>query len=145
MRFGVPKMVKTIDMQEMRYLNLFEKITKVRTRFCFSYNNVIMFAVPQNLLARSLGRDARNIKKIHQILGKKIKVVPIPRGAEDMKEFIQKIVNPVEFKDVELKDDKVVLTAGSRNKAALIGRSKRRLHEMQKIVHDFFGKEFKII
>ena len=31
-------MVKTIDMQEMRYLNLFEQITRVRTRFCFKYN-----------------------------------------------------------------------------------------------------------
>ncbi len=138
-------MTRTIDMQDMRYLNLFEKITRVRTRFCFNYNNMIVFGVPGPLVLRSLGPDAKNIKKIHHILGKRVKVVPLPQGSKDLKIFIEKIVTPVEFKDVEIKDNQVILTAGSRNKAALIGRNKRRLLEMQKIIHDFFGKEFKIV
>ena len=138
-------MINTIDMQHMRYLNLFEKITRVRTRFCFKYNNMIMFAVPEKLISKSIGPDVRNIKKINAIIGKKIKVVPIPHGVEDAKIFIQKVVSPVEFMDLDVKDNEVLLKAGSRNKAALIGRNKRRLHEMQKIVHDFFGKEFKIV
>ena len=138
-------MINTIDMQHMRYLNLFEKITGVRTRFCFRYNNMVMFAVPEKLVLKSIGPGVRNIKKINAIIGKKIKVVPIPRGVEDAKIFIQKVVSPVEFMDLNVRDGEVFLTAGSRNKAALIGRNKRRLHEMQKIVHDFFGKEFKIV
>lgn len=138
-------MINTIDMQHMRYLNLFEKITRVRTRFCFKYNNMVLFAVPEKLVLKSLGPNVINIKKINAIIGKKIKVVPIPRGVEDAKIFIQKVVSPVEFMDLDVKDNEVLLKAGSRNKAALIGRNKRRLHEMQKIVHDFFGKEFKIV
>ena len=138
-------MTKIIDMQDMRYLNLFEKVTKVRTRFCFKYNDAIMFGVPAPLVLRSLGQDAKNIKKMHHIIGKRVKVVPLPKGTEDIKVFIEKIVNPVEFKDVEVKDNEVILTAGSRNKAALIGRHKRRLLEMQRIIHDFFGKEFRIV
>ena len=61
------------------------------------------------------------------------------------KMFIIKIVAPVEFKDIDVKENEVILTAGSRNKAALIGRNKRRLIEMQGIIHDFFGKQFRII
>lgn len=132
-------------MQEIRYLNLFGKITKVNTRFCFKYNNNLMFGVPQRLVLKSIGQNGENIKKINEILGKRIKVIALPRGTQDVKIFIRRIVNPVEFKDVEIKDDEVVLTAGNRNKAALIGRNKRRLHEMQKIIHDFFGKEFRIV
>ncbi len=138
-------MTNTIDMQEMRYLNLFEKITKVRTRFCFKYNNAIMFGVPKKLVLKSLGQDARNIRKINEILRKRIKVVPLPHGIGDSKIFIGHIVSPVEFRDLEVKGGEIVLTAGSRSKAALIGRNKRRLHEMQKIVKDFFGKEFRIV
>ena len=138
-------MINTIDMQHMRYLNLFEKITGVRTRFCFKYNNMVMFAVPKKLILKSIGPNVKNIKKINAIIGKKIKVVPIPHGVEDVKIFIQKVVSPVEFIGLDVKDNDVLLTAGSRNKAALIGRNKRRLYEMQKIVHNFFGKEFKII
>jgi len=138
-------MTKTIDMQEMRYLNLFEKITNVRTRFCFNYNNNIMFGVPKPFVIKSIGPDAQNLKKMNNIIGKRIRVIPLPTGTNDLKVFIEKIISPVEFQSVEIKDNEVVLTAGSRNKASLIGRDKRRLIEMQKIIHDFFNKEFKIV
>jgi hypothetical protein len=39
----------------------------------------------------------------------------------------------------------LVLTAGSRNKAALIGRNRRRMIELNKILEDNFGKELKIV
>ncbi len=138
-------MVRTIDMQHMRYLNLFGKITKVNTRFCFNYNNAIMFGVPRRFVLKSIGQNAENLKKINHILGKRIKVVAIPNGVEDAKYFIKNIVSPVEFKNLEVKEHEMILTAGSQSKAALIGRNKRRLHEMQKIVHDFFGKDFRVI
>ena len=138
-------MVRTIDMQHMRYLNLFGKITKVNTRFCFNYNNAIMFGVPRRFVLKSIGQNAENLKKINHILGKRIKVVAIPNGVEDAKYFIKHIVSPVEFKDLEVKEHEIILTAGSQSKAALIGRNKRRLHEMQKIVHDFFGKDFRVV
>ena len=132
-------------MQDMRYLNLFSKITHVDTRFCFKYNNAIMFGVPKNLVSKSLGEEGKNIRKINEILRKRVRIVALPEGTKDIKIFIQQIVNPVTFKDIELKEDDIILTAGSQSKAALIGRNKRRLLEMQKIVKDFFGKEFKIV
>ena len=45
----------------------------------------------------------------------------------------------------DLAANEIILNAGMQSKAALIGRNKRRLLEMQKIVHDFFGMEFRII
>jgi transcription antitermination factor NusA-like protein len=138
-------MAKVIDMKEMRYLNLFEKITHIRTRFCFDYNNAIVFGVPKPLVSKSIGPEAQNLRKINGIIGRRIKVVPLPQSTKDIKMFIEKIVAPVEFKDIDVKENEVILTAGSRNKAALIGRNKRRLIEMQGIIHDFFGKQFRII
>ena len=138
-------MTKTIDMQGMRYLNLFEKITQIRTRFFFYYNNMIIFCVPRNLISRSLGKDNSNLKKLNNILKKKIRIVSIPLGIQDAERFIQAIINPVTFKEVEIKEDEIIITAGSQNKAALLGRNKRRLLEMQKIIGDFFNKELKIV
>ena len=132
-------------MQDMRYLNLFRKITKISTRYVIKYNETLIFCVPKNLLSKAIGEKGRNIKKISEILGRRIKVIPIPKGIEHIKPFIEAIVSPVTFKDLEVKEDEVILTAGKQSKAALIGRDKRRLHEMQKIIKDFFGKEFKII
>ena len=138
-------MVNIIDMQDMRYLNLFRKITGVSTRFCLKYNEKIIFFVPRNLIPMALGENGRNIREMSEILGKKIKVIPGPKGIGDVKIFIRSIVDPVKFKDLEIKGNEIILNAGSQSKAALIGRNKRRLLEMQKITSDFFGKEFRIV
>lgn len=138
-------MTKTISMQDMRYLNLFGKITQVSTRFCFSYNNQIIFCVPRNLISRAIGENGRNVRKINEILGKRVKVISKPNGAYDIKKFIGDIVSPVTFKDLEVVEDEIILTAGNQSKAALIGRNKRRLLELQKISKDYFGKELRIV
>lgn len=137
-------MANTIDMQEMRYLNLFENITKVRTHFCFKYNEAIVFCVPRHLVLRAVGENGRNIKQLSEILGRRIKVVAAPNGIEDAGSFIKSVTNPVTFRNLEVKDNEIIV-AGGNNKAALIGRNKRRFLEMQKIVKDFFKKEFRII
>jgi transcription antitermination factor NusA-like protein len=97
------------------------------------------------LISKAIGENARNIKKISEILGKRVKVIPTPNGIHDIKKFIENIVSPVTFKDLEVVENEIILTAGSQSKAALIGRNKRRLFELQKILHDYFGKEFKIV
>lgn len=137
-------MVNTIDMQEIRYLNLFEKIMRVRTRFCFKYNDAIVFCVPKHSMAKAIGEGGKNIRKMSQILGRKIKVVIAPNGIEDLGDFVKAVINPLTFRNIEVKDNEVIVTGGS-NKAALIGRNKRRLLEMQKVIKDFFGKEFRVI
>jgi transcription antitermination factor NusA-like protein len=138
-------MVNTLDMQDLRYLNLFEKITGIRTHYCFEYNNVVIFCVPRELVSRALGPDLINLRRISEIVKKRIKVIPIPNNSQDIRRFIELIVSPVTFKDLEIGADEIILNAGSQSKAALIGRDKRRLIEMQKITKDFFKKDFRII
>ncbi len=138
-------MVNTISMQDMRHLNLFGKITQINTRFCFSYNDSIIFSVPGNLVSKAVGENGRNVKKMNEILGKKIKIVSFPSGIKDGRKFIEAVVSPTTFKDFEFNDREVIITAGSQSKAALIGRNKRRFFELQKIIQDFFKRDLKII
>ncbi|MEK6913373.1 MAG: hypothetical protein AABW47_01750 [Nanoarchaeota archaeon] len=138
-------MVNTINMQDLRHLNLFSQITKINTRFCFEYNRGIIFCVPRELVNRATGENGTNIKRVSEIIGKRAKVIPSPRGIYDVKSFIENIVYPVTFKGLEIKGNEMILTAGIQSKAALIGRDKKRLLELQKIIKDYFGKELKII
>jgi len=139
-------MVNTINMSDMRHLNLFNQITRIHTRFCASYNGAIIFCVPRELVARAIGEEGRNVKRLSEILGKKIRVIQCPRGLQDVRGFIGILVKPVIFKDLEIRNNEIILTAGNtQTKAALIGREKRRLIEMQKIVKDFFNKDFRIV
>jgi transcription antitermination factor NusA-like protein len=139
-------MANTINMQDMRHLNLFSQITRIQTRFCVKYNDAIIFCVPKEFVMRALGRDGINIRRMSEILGKRIRIIPGPRGLYDARGFIQTIVKPVIFRDIEIRGDEIIITAGNiQTKAALIGRNKRRLMELQKISKDFFGKELKVI
>jgi transcription antitermination factor NusA-like protein len=109
------------------------------------YNKTLIFAVPKNLLNKALGEQGRNIKKMSEILGTKVKIIPSPRGIHDVKPFIENIIKPVTFKSLDVKGNEMIITAGSQSKAMLIGRNKQRLIELQRIVKDYFGKELKII
>lgn len=138
-------MVNTLDMRDLRYLNLFEKVTGIRTHYCFDYNNAVIFCVPREFISRAIGPDSRNLKRISEIIKKRIKVIAVPKNPQDIRKFIEMVVSPVTFKDLEIAENEIVLNAGAQSKAALIGRDKRRLIEMQKITKDFFKKDFRII
>lgn len=132
-------MIKTLDMQFIRYANLFGKITNIRTNHCFEYNNMIVFAVPRVFVGKAIGINNENLKKLSTILKKKIKIVAIPDGKEDIENFVSVIVNPVKFKAISLKDNEVIINADVPSKASLIGRNKVRLNEMQNILEQYFG------
>ena len=136
---------KTLDLTLIRYLNLFEKITKVRTDSCFIYNNILFFAVPRGFVYRAVGEQGRNIKELSQIIGKRIKVIEKPEGDSDSGKFILDIISPVQPKNIDISTKEVVITAGKLNYNALIGRDKQKFKELQKIIEEYLGKELKIV
>jgi NusA-like KH domain protein len=138
-------MIKTIDMKIIRYLNLFSKISRVSPKHCFDYNSTLVFVVPKSKVKQAIGEESSNLKKMSGIIGKKIKVVASPRDIGDAENFVSTIVSPLEIKSVEVDGNELIINAGQQNKALLIGRNKRRLDEMKKIIKDYFGKEVKVV
>lgn len=140
-------MVGTIDMQLMRYINLFSKITKVSTTKCFIYNNQIVFVVPKVQVSIAIGKGAENIKKLNSILRRKIKVVAMPvvdsssvnEESGEIGKFVEAVVSPVEFNKVEIKENSLVINAGRQSKATLIGRGRQREKELSNVLKNFFN------
>ncbi len=130
----------------MRYINLLDRASNVRTKKCFVYNNTIFFAVPKNLVSRAIGPSALNVKKIQENLGRRVRIIAEPENVWDAMRFVKDLVNPNKFKSLEIKDNCFILTAGSnQNKAILIGRDKRRLEELKSIIFDIWGMDLKIV
>ena len=134
------KMAGVIDMQLMRYINLFAKTTGVQTTKVFVYNNQIVFAVPKSKVSAAIGRGAINARKLNDILRKKIKVVAMPTvdSNDEIGKFVGEVVAPVEFNKIEVKEDSVVITAGRQSKASLIGRGRQREKELADVLKNFF-------
>ena len=132
-------MIKVLDMRFIRYANLFGKVTGIRTNHCFEYNNTIVFAVPREFVMRSIGRNNENLERLNNLIGKKIKIVAVPNGREDIENFVSVITKPVRFKGIEIISDEAIISAGSQSKASLIGREKIRLNEMENVLGQYFG------
>jgi len=132
-------------MQTMRYINLLDRTAHVKTRKCFVYNNAVIFAVPRAFMAKAIGPDAEHIHAIQDKIDKRIRVIEEATGIENVQKFVSDVVAPITFKSIELKEGFLVLTAGSQSKAALIGRNRRRLIELDQILKDTFGYNLKIV
>ena len=135
-----------IDMKAMRYINLLDKVSHVKTNKCFQHNNSIFFAVDKRDVSRAIGIGAINTRIIQEKIGIKVKIIREPEGVSDLKRVVEDIVSPVIFKSIELKDNCVFITAGNnQSKASLIGRDKRRYEELKKVISDLFNFDLKII
>lgn len=132
-------MVKVLDMQFIRYANLFSKVTQMATNHCFEYNHTIIFVVPRNLVMKAIGPNNMNLRKLSDVIGKKVKVIAAPKGIEDLNGFVSIITYPVKFKSIDIKDREAVINANIQSKASLIGKEKARLSEMENILGQYFG------
>lgn len=133
-------------MQKIRYLNLLDSTSRVKTTNCFLYNNTIIFAVPRHMVSQAIGPDAINIRKLQERLGKKVRIIPDSESPADIERFVSTVVAPTKFKSIEVKENTLFITAGStQSKAALIGRNKHRLEELDRIVQDVFGFGVRIL
>ena len=133
-------------MQTMRYINLLDRASNVRTSKCFIYNNAIIFAVSKNKISKAIGHGASHIRDLQEKLGKKVRIINEPRGLEDAEKFIREIVSPAKFKSLDIKDNVLVVTAGSvQNKAALLGRNKKKLAELRNILLGTFDLDLKVV
>ena len=132
-------MGKEIDMQMMRYINLFENICHTTTSNCFVYNHHIVFAVPKSKVSNAIGRDGVKIKKVGEILRKKIKVIEMAKDEADIENFVSSIIAPLQFTKIEIKPDReMIISATKQNKAALIGRNRVREQELEGILKRSF-------
>ena len=134
-----------LDLQMIRYINLLDNVSRVKTSKCFIYNSIIFFAVPRSLISKALGPNASNLRMIQDKLEKKVKIIGEANGVEDAVRFVKDIVAPVKFVSAEITNNVFVLNAGSQSKASLIGRNRRREEELQQIVKDTFNIELKIV
>lgn len=136
----------SLNMQTIRYINLLDRTSNVKTSKCFTYNNNILFAVPKSMVSRAIGPNAINIRRMQESLGKRIRIIAEADGIGDAERFIRSIVEPINFKGIEIRDGELVINAGgTQSKAGLMGREKKRMEELAQIIKDTFSLELKIV
>jgi transcription antitermination factor NusA-like protein len=139
-------MTKTLGMQYIQYMNFFNKCVGVRSKHCFSYNGTLIFVVMPKFVRQAVGENGNNIRMLSLRLRKRVKIIGAPNGVEEIERFISSIVYPIKFKKATIEGDELIINAPPQSRAALIGRNKFRLEELENILGEYFGvKKLKIM
>jgi len=133
------KVLAKLDIQKIQYMNIFEKIMKIKAKYCFTYDNTIIFTVPKKHVTKAIGKNAQNVNKLSERLNRKVKIVATPTSSIDLDYFISVIIFPYKFKRLSLQNHELTIFSAPREKAALIGRGKKRLKKLSEVLERFFN------
>ena len=126
------------DITVMNYMKLFENITRAKLRDCIS-NEQLIFVVEENEIGKAIGKNGSNVRRLEGMLNKKIKIVEF---SPDVKQFIRNFVMPLQVNDIT-EEGGVINIAGpdTKTKGLLIGRDRKNLDNLKKIVSRYFKVE----
>ncbi len=134
----------TLDIESMKLLSLFEKITRSRVKDCVVEKERILFIVQPNEIAKSIGKHGSNVKRLEQVLKRKIKIVEFN---PDIKRFINNLAHPAKIQDIVLEGDGVyvITAADSLSRGMMIGRGGSMLRWYEDVIRRYFPlKELKV-
>jgi len=117
-----------LDMDTIRYINVFESITGVMVKDCIvnEEKNKVTFVVNEGQIGIAIGKNGMNVKKVQNALNKQVELLEF---AKDPKKFISNVFRPVKIKEIEIKEDngkKVAYVSFDDNRVGMI-RSKMKV------------------
>jgi len=133
-----------LDQDTLGLSSLMERITRVRVKDCFKDDDdeTIYFIVHRGEMGKALGKGGVNVKKVQQILDKKIRVIEYN---DDLAAFVRNVIYPVEVEEVKVDENTVIIKdSRKKTKSLLIGRESRNLNILKRAVRRFFNVEVKV-
>ena len=125
------------DSEIMKLMTLFESMTRAKLKDCI-LNERLLFIVEGNEIGKAIGKKGSNIKRLENMLNKRIKVVEF---SPDVLQFIKNLLYPLQTSGIENNDDVIVIQADTKTKSLIIGRNQQNLKNLISIVKRFFDIE----
>ena len=127
----------------MKLMTLFESMTGAKVKDCIA-DERLMFIIEENEMGKAIGKNGANIKRMENMLKKKIKLVEF---SNDVLQFVKNMIYPIEA--LEIKNEDGIVTIHGKDtgsKAMLIGRERQNLIHLNDIVKRYFDvKEIKVV
>jgi transcription termination/antitermination protein NusA len=127
----------TYNAELLKIMTLFETITRSRVKDAFvDDNNLLTFVVSDVEIGKAIGKNAANVKRLENMLKRKIKIVAFNPSAT---EFVKNLVYPVTNIETELVDKTIMLKGpDAKTKGFLIGRNQSNIKNTLNIVKKYF-------
>ena len=121
----------------MKIISIFESVTGAKIKDCI-LNERLLFIVEENEIGKAIGKRGINIKRLEDMLKKKIRVAGF---SPDVLQFIKNLLYPLQTTNIENNDGIITIRADTKTKALIIGRNKQNLNNSIAIVKRYFDIE----
>lgn len=127
------------DLALMQYMSLFENITQAKIKDCILNDDVLIFVTAENQAAKAIGKHGSNVKRLQDILKKKIKIVEFD---QDKLKFIKNFIAPLRATEIN-EENNVISIKGqdTKTRGLLIGKNAKNLETLKSIVKRYFDFE----
>ncbi len=131
-----------LDKDKIQKINLFENLTNSRAKGLLD-NEKITIIVEKGEIGKAIGKKGKNIKMLEKLMHKKLKIIEY---SEDPVRFVGNFIYPIEAEDIKLNNNFIEINLkDKKTKGLLIGRERKNLNELTKLVAEYFNLEIKII
>ncbi len=86
---------------QIRLIAAFESVTGVLAKDCIFDNRNAVFVVDENLVGKAVGKGGQNVKKLQNLLGRRVEVIGY---ADDPVRFLKNIFHPAHILAVNVID-----------------------------------------
>lgn len=125
----------TFDEQTMRYVGLFQDVTRTTVVDCIDAGDRLIFVVKEGDIGKAIGKRGENVAKLKRLMNKDIHVVEY---ADVPEKFIANVFRNYDVKkvDIEQRGDvtHATVTVDSSKKGRAIGKDGRNLRVSRDLI-----------
>jgi N utilization substance protein A len=125
----------TFTEETLRYISLFEKVTKARVRDCMETEDKLVYVVDPGQANRAVGKGGENVIRLKNTTGKNIQVIEY---SDDAEQFIKNVFYNYGVQSVVIENRGTIVhatvTVDPTVKGRAIGKSGRNLKIARDIV-----------
>ncbi|NLK26297.1 MAG: NusA-like transcription termination signal-binding factor [Euryarchaeota archaeon] len=126
----------TFTEDTLRYINLFEQVTRTRVKDCMEAGDKLVFVVEPGQANRAVGKGGENVIRLNKQTGKNIQVVEY---SDDPEKFIRNVFYNYKVQKVVIEDRgnivHATVTVDPQVKGRAIGKNGRNLKIARDIVN----------
>ena len=131
-----------LDRDKIQKINLFESLTNAKVKELTDEDKITII-VDEGEIGKAIGKNGKNIKMFENMLHKKIKIVEF---SKDPLKFTANFIHPAKAELIQLNNNNIEIKAKDRKtKGLLIGRERKNLNELEKLLKEYFKLNIKII
>lgn len=132
--------IKKYDLGLLRYMDLFEQITRFRPKDCFVMDNTIFYLTDRGKTRIAIGHQGKNIKEMRKALDKHIKIV---EWAENPEGLVRSFLFPIRPSELYISDEtgsKIIniKLISTKQRRMLLADKQAELGKLKKLINHYF-------